>query len=386
MTVLEEVAARLADEIGLDPDVLGIRSIASAVAARAAALRLRGDEDYLRALPLPGEWDALVDEVVVPETWFFRDPSAFALLAEHARSREGVYRVLSVPCGSGEEAYSIAMCLADARVGAFEVDAFDVSQALVDRARRGVYGPRSVRGAELPAHHVTRRDGEIGVAAHVRSTVRFATGNLASPGFLQGAPLYDAIFCRNLLIYLHTAARARAIGHVTRLLAPQGIVFAGHAEALSVHDRRFRPFGPGEAFAFSLLLIAPGPAAVAAPIPIAASRRPPRRVEPERDAEPGSSLAKAVTLADRGLYADAMDLCERHVALHGPTAQALFLRGVLRQAARQEGAEDAFRQALLLDPHHGPSLRHLALLADARGDHARARGYRRRAATLRSRA
>src|SRR5947207_2989714 len=83
----DDVTALLRDAIGLDPDVLGPASVESAVVLRRAALRLAPGEPYAPRLASPAELLALIDEVVVPETWFFRDPAAFALLATFARER-----------------------------------------------------------------------------------------------------------------------------------------------------------------------------------------------------------------------------------------------------------------------------------------------------------
>lgn len=261
----EDVTSLLRDAIGLDPEVLGPASVESAVALRRAALGLAAVEPYAPRLASPTELAALIDEVVVPETWFFRDPAAFALLAGFARERHEAparrrgtrrLRVLCVPCSSGEEACSIAMALLDAGLpsSSFEIRAVDVSARLVAAAERGIYGPRSVRGAVPAAHHVrTREAGELEVVERVRDTIRFTVANVLAPDFLdsdESRGPYDAIFCRNLLIYLTRDARRVCLARLERMLAADGLLFVGHAEVLSVLDPRFAPSGPGDAFAY----------------------------------------------------------------------------------------------------------------------------------------
>ena len=103
------------------------------------------------------ELQELIDTVAVPETWFFRDRGAFIALARIAldamvrRGPTDVLRILSVPCSTGEEPYSIAMSLLDAGLSPqrFQVEAIDISHRAIERARAGVYRRNSFRGQDL---------------------------------------------------------------------------------------------------------------------------------------------------------------------------------------------------------------------------------------------
>jgi chemotaxis protein methyltransferase WspC len=108
----------LADRIGLDPSSVGDALIARGVHARMAALGIRSKVDYDKALVERGdEVQALVEEVVVPESWFFRDDRPFEILAGFVRDgwfadlARKPLTALSIPCAGGEEPYSIAMTL-----------------------------------------------------------------------------------------------------------------------------------------------------------------------------------------------------------------------------------------------------------------------------------
>ena len=113
-TLLEEFA-------GMSPGVLGDKNLARAVRERMSACNLADEEQYLEKVRSSSwEMEALIEAVVVPETSFFRDKGPFVFLGRHirdeaARARPAApLRILSAPCSSGEEPYSIAMVLQEA--------------------------------------------------------------------------------------------------------------------------------------------------------------------------------------------------------------------------------------------------------------------------------
>src|SRR5262249_4075648 len=148
MSGLHPFERLLKDTIGLDTEAIGASALARAVQERQAACRLRDPLaywDYARSSD--DERQQLVEAVVVPETWVFRDRGAFGALEQMVQdewrgARGRVLRVLSVPCSSGEEPYSIAMALTEAGLAPeqFHIDAVDVSARALARARRAVYG------------------------------------------------------------------------------------------------------------------------------------------------------------------------------------------------------------------------------------------------------
>lgn len=144
--------------MGLDAVSIGSTTIDRAVLARMASLGVERREDYWQQLQdSTDEVQELIEAVVVPETSFFRDREAFAVLVRlilvewlpaHPR---GTLRLLSIPCSTGEEPYSMVMALLDAgfSLGQFEVDAVDISARALTQAKRGVYGMNSFRGENL---------------------------------------------------------------------------------------------------------------------------------------------------------------------------------------------------------------------------------------------
>jgi chemotaxis protein methyltransferase WspC len=321
----------------------------------------------------------------VPETWFFRGGPIFARLAQQARaagmrSPGRVFRVLSAPCSTGEEPYSMALALFDAGVppASWAIDAIDLSRRALERARRGVYGEPSFREPGLDrARHFRPAPGGWEIDPAVRAAVRFRRGNLLDPGLLAGEGPYDVIFCRNLLIYLTPEARGRVLVTLDRLLRPAGLLCTGPAEALAVLGPRFRPAGPAGSFLFRRASLVPdrGPALGAA---MAVGPREPARPNPPAAPAP-DGLARARRQADAGDLEAALASCRAHLDTAGPSADLYSLLGVIRQARREEAeAADCFRKALYLDPCHGEALTHLMLLCRQRGQEAEADLLRRR--------
>jgi chemotaxis protein methyltransferase WspC len=330
-----------------------------------------------------------------------------ARAAERALASGGSLRILSAPCSTGEEPYSIAMTLLDAALppGRFRIDGIDVSEALLARARAGRYGVFSFRGGDVAfrERHFRKVEGADAVweiSEPVRGAVRFVRDNLLAPARLLGEAPYDLIFCRNLLIYLTPEARRQVLDVIADRLAPEGRVVVGHAEALDALDSRFAPVGERGSFAFALRdparAVEPPPAPVpaapkgrspraAAPSAPSAPQAPPaapaRRPRPASPARAASLLELAAAHADRGELAPAAELCEERLREAADDAAAHHLLGVVRQAAGDAGAaERCFARALYCDPGRTDSMLSLALLLERRGDAAGGARLRERSA------
>jgi chemotaxis protein methyltransferase CheR len=190
----------------------------------------------------------LLDAIATNETHFFREPRQFDLLeggvcnewlADAAAGRRARrVRVWSAACSTGEEPYSIAMVLLE-RLGAdweIEIAASDLSTKVLERAAQGVWPIE--RADEIPENYRRRfmlrgvgpEEGNCRAGKAVRAPVRFERINLNDSEYpLSG--MFDAIFCRNVLIYFDPPSRAQVIDRLTRRLVPGGYLFLGHAES-----------------------------------------------------------------------------------------------------------------------------------------------------------
>lgn len=377
---------------------------------------------YLRGLT-PNELEQLIELVIVPESWLFRDMAAFEATVEFVQaSRPGAarpLRILSLPCASGEEPYSIAMALRDAGVSkeAFSIDAFDLSAACIARAKAGVYGRNAFRAPDLGfrERYFSQLDGDAyRIIDSLREQINFKQGNLLQFDAAQYADYYDVIFCRNLLIYFDAETTKAAIDKLATILRDDGMLLAGYAEVPAFRQHGFETLPQRQAFALRKRAAGTAHAPAPASTPMAAPRgvRPaapkPAAVDPAAPAinlkppaatgspaKPGAvrpalapvatapDLGQARQLADLGRFQEAAQQCRAHLALAPDSAEAYFILGMLNEQAGQTAlAEADWRRCVYLQPDHYEALCHLALLADAHGDKAGALALRARAARL----
>ncbi len=400
----------LRDRIGLDVASVGAALIERAVRQRCAASGCRDADAYWGLLLGSGtEQQALIEAVIVPETWFLRYPESFAALVRLAQERlaqlqgSRALRILSLPCSTGEEPYSIAMALFDAGIcpAMFKVDGIDISPISVAKARHGVYGRNSFRGADLAFRdrHFDVVDDGYRLSDRVRQQVRLHVGNVLDPALLKGEAPYDFVFCRNLLIYFDLETQQRVFEVLKKLNHQDGALFIGPAEGSLLARLGMRPSGIPQSFAFVRNEV---PAPEAAVVPVRPAALPPRaapvavapraRVAPVAPGAPKVAAATAekevqetleqiAGLANEGKSQEAMQACERYLKHHGPHAQAFYWLGLLNDVAGDvRKAQDFYRKALYLQPQHPEALAHLAMLLAAQGDSVGARRLQERAA------
>jgi chemotaxis protein methyltransferase WspC len=250
-----EIESYLRDSVGLDPEATP-RMIGRAVDRILSEKQIHDPLEYLEILKSSKtEFAYLLEHVLVPETWFFRYPEAYHYLRRWVSSQpvqKNRLRVLSVPCSTGEEPYSIVMTLLDAGLSPeeFLVDAADINAKALEKARTGEYTENSFRGFFL-----THRDRYFEKDSHyfqlkksVTSLVNFFPWNVQQEEPAGLRPRYDIIFCRNLFIYFHRAAQKKMLLTLKQLLDVDGLLFAGHAEAGPLLSPVFRPIPPLHAF------------------------------------------------------------------------------------------------------------------------------------------
>jgi chemotaxis protein methyltransferase WspC len=355
-TVVQTVADRLNAAIGVDPRGLDASRLLWIIRARCRHLNLPDSSGYVAHLDrTPEEMDALIDEAVVRETRFFRDPIVFdhirQAIAQLAAAASAPLRILSAPCGSGEEAYSLAamLLLAGLPSARFSIDALDVSPSALEIARRGVYSERALAHIpeELQRVCAERQGKHWSVHESLRERVRFARRNLAQAGALGDTPQYHLILCRNLFIYLAPAARAALAHSLSTALLPGGRLFLGTADRVEELNALFAPVRPAASFAF----VHRPAGAPADPRPQATA---PARTLPSRPRSVISATASGKDRPAPPAEVDANDL---------QAANELLKRALEhRQRGELAKAERRCRQALYLAPNLLPALELLQIL------------------------
>jgi chemotaxis protein methyltransferase WspC len=405
MSTTERIAALLKQAMGLDIASVGNMLIERAIDERAGALGITDRDIYLLALQTrPEEMQELIELVVVPETWFFRDREAILAVARLAyekisRFPEQTIRILSLPCSTGEEPYSIAMALLDAGVppSRFKVDGIDICHRSLGIAKRAHYGRNSFRGKQLEYRdrHLTTEGAMSVVSDEVRRQVHFHHGNMFADDFLRHEAPYDFIFCRNVLIYFDRPMQRQAVQTLERLLAKNGTIFVGPAEAGIMLHPPFGSAGISLAFAFqrkvpqvkmstSTLIKKPlvpltefiVPAPVPAPKKIKVVPVKPVQEMPHAQ----TLMERAVDYANQGELEMAASLCKQYQNLVGPSAAGFYLMGLINDARNDiPEALQFYRKAVYMQPDHVEALVQIAALLQVQGDAAGAQLMQQRA-------
>lgn len=380
--ILPSILDFLADRIGLDSQSIGLPNIEAAVRERArecGQADLSAYGDLLRRDET--EQEALIEQVVVSETWFFRDQAPFQFLAVNAVRKWATYsfqpthsplRILSLPCASGEEPYSIAMTLFDAgfQPGSFEIEAVDVSEKALQHGRAAIYKQKDFRGKNLDVlqrFFSEERPDELQLIPKVRNTVRFSKGTLLHLPFAQATTRFHMIFCRNLLIYLNQNWRQRAVAIFKELLHPDGLLFIGHADATPVLGAHFTMVRDASAFAYQLTsanktsgrITPPSPTAS---VPAVASSPPKPTLSP-------ATLDQLRTLIADAVTEEALAQCRATLIDFPDNPELYFLLGSAHERLGHiDDARQAWQKSLYLNPQHADALRRLRSLLDQIGD------------------
>ena len=196
--------------------------------------RLRYDD------PTGIELASLIEALLVHETYFFRELAPLEQLADGHLSQivqsRGRARVWSAACSTGEEPFTLAMLL-DARglLDRVEIIGTDVSVTAVARARSGQHGRRSLRDGhpvELAKRYLESGPRGVVLTPRLREAVKFQTLNLMDSAAIGALGTFDAILCRNVLIYFRDQQIARVIDRLASALTPDGLIAVGISESL----------------------------------------------------------------------------------------------------------------------------------------------------------
>ena len=199
----------------------------------------------------------MVDLLTTNKTSFYRERAHFDYLRDRVlpalRARGGRAQLWSAGCSSGEEPYTLAMLVRETAPANERLDwkilATDLSARVLARARAGTYDAETL--ADVPAAERQRwfepapptlRGPAMQAREELRRMVSFARLNLMDPWPMRGP--FDAILCRNVMIYFDRPTQERLVGRFWELLAPGGTLFVGHSESLTGLSHRFRYVQP----------------------------------------------------------------------------------------------------------------------------------------------
>ena len=227
-------------------------SLARRVNRQMQDIGITGYDEYRDHLEMhPEEFTALFNTILINVTSFFRDPDAWVYLREEvvpellrSTARDRI-RIWSAGCAGGQEAYSLAICLAEALGQAefrrrVKIYATDVDEEALTDARQAVYTERELSGLpiELRERYFERSGERSSFTKDLRRSVIFGRNDL-----IVNAPIshIDLLVCRNTLMYFTAETQANILRRLHFALEPNGMLFLGKAEMLLSHGDLFKP-------------------------------------------------------------------------------------------------------------------------------------------------
>jgi chemotaxis protein methyltransferase WspC len=432
---LEEIVNILNAKIGLNPSSIGTSSIERAINHRISCRNCVNIKEYSKLLIHDvKEVRELIEEVVVPETWFFRNKGAFEAFRQHVKNqllpksnKRKPIRILSAPCASGEEPYSLAITLLEENIDpqAFRIDAIDVSGKALELGKDAHYGKNSFRDVNptLQQKYFTQTERGWLLNDAVKKLVKFKQGNILADALSPHPGYYDVVFCRNLLIYFDRKNQQRTLEKLYRAMKKGAILFVGHAECSQVNERYFQSSVYAKSFSFikrdkplelselksrthkagkttakeNVIAVAPKASSLVKKVvvkngaPLKAARTSTKTIEKNSVAGKNpsmviDSLRPAEKLANQGRYQEAETQCTAYLQMHPDSAQGHYLLGLIRNAqGEQKTAESLLKKAIYLDPNHEQALVLSALIAEHKGDLDAMQSFKRRIERVQSR-
>ena len=240
----ERICLLIYKRAGISLSVQKRQMVYSRLSRRLRELSLCKFSDYLCFLESDTrsqEWERFTNALTTNLTAFFREKHHFLLLAEHALQCAQPVRVWCAASSTGEEAYSIAMTLIEAlggRAHACSVVATDINTQVLARAVDGIFTVE--QASKLSTERLKRfffkgtgaHAGKVRIRPEVSAMVRFSQLNLLDAKWALGGP-FDAIFCRNVMIYFDTPTQKKILQRFVPLMKPHALLFAGHSENFS---------------------------------------------------------------------------------------------------------------------------------------------------------
>ena len=394
-----DLESLLANRFGWQLEAHGVDATERAIKQRLLSLEICSESEYLNQLqPHQDEFQALLEELIVPESWFFREREAIVaatqlLLAKYREKHLRPLRILCAPCSRGEEPTSLAISLIDSGLAPqlLSIDAIDLSSMSLEHARRGVYTSFSFRGDDLKFRDTAFEavPGGWRIKDRYRGPINYKAHNvLELPQSFKG---YDVIFCRNLLIYLTDSARSQMFHSLYKALLPEGALFLAACEFALPPSNLFTSIQSGLSRVFRK-----SHGNYLADLSHARSKNPPPQIPNPNPKPPPSRPIRPLTqkglphatgraggagatrqsqildlaekAADQGQLEEALRLCQEGLQ-DGPSSRAYFLLAVITGAQnKNQETETNLRRALYLQPDHQEALAQLALCREKAGD------------------
>jgi chemotaxis protein methyltransferase CheR len=262
-TEFKKIQAFMLSKLGVKLAPIKIVMVNSRLIKRLKASGIHNFPDYINyALSSEGirtgEQQCMIDELTTHKTEFFRENEQFEffkneVLPEFAQNNRSTFKIWSAGCSTGEEAYTITMLLNEFKFSKngflYNVEATDVSKAVVEKAIAGIYGGNNLLGLDdklKKKYFIPFKDDKndkIQAGNTLKEKIKFTVGNLAN---INNYPLsmFDVIFCRNTLIYFDDNAKREVVNNLIRKIKLGGYLFVGLSETVSQYSKDIKQMRP----------------------------------------------------------------------------------------------------------------------------------------------
>ncbi len=409
MKPLQKIGQLLNQKIGLSVKTIGESSIKSAVHTRMAKNNITHRQDYVNLVETStDELTSLIEECVIPETWFFRDYGPFEYLKTEIQLLSKKYnnlKLLSMPCSTGEEPYSIAMTLLEAglKPERFSITALDISSTALATARQAVYSEYSFRGiqnTDMIDKYFIKTHSHYALIDQVKQQVKFRQTNIVDATNKHMSQHYHVVFCRNLLIYFDDKQKELTYQNIHKMMVPGGLLVMGHAESTSTPSSLFENCAVEKTFAFicrekntskndqnrkntkkhstreitNRQTRKPFTQNLANKPTTYDTQSSNKNENLKPTVDPRIAIDHAQTLADQGKFDLAVKICEKYTKSDLVGDDAWYLIGLINDGkGKTVDAEKCLRKAIYLNPHHYEALVHLSLLLKSAGNESAAK-------------
>lgn len=225
-----------------------VSSLDTKIQKRLSELKLSHWE-YLKVIEQsPEEWDLLVELITINETYFFREDSHFSVLRDLIiQEKLSSITIWCAASSTGEEAYSIAMYLAESGVlplSAIKIIASDINTRVLIHAKKGLYYKQSLSFRRMPPGYLSKyfieNNDAYQVVKEIRDRVEFIRFNLKESSSPLGVRGCDVIFCRNVLFYFDRDVIFQIVSNFYKTLKEPGFLFLGHSDSISNLNTSFK--------------------------------------------------------------------------------------------------------------------------------------------------
>ncbi|MFC2131630.1 CheR family methyltransferase [Bacteroidota bacterium] len=388
----EAIKEILKSKTGLDVDSIDEESFNLIINTAIKNAQCNSEKEYFRIIKYEQkELVNLIDKIIDTETWFLRDKKSFDYLKEYVNSeweqeqKGEKLRVLSVPCSTGEEPYSIAVTLLESgmKPGEFVIDAVDISPAAIETARQALYSKASFRdaGLEFTEKYFQKAEDIYVLNPKIANLVNFSNDNLIHPDFFHSVKPYDIIFAKNIFTHLNHDAIKAALSNLYRILNDKGILFTSDNEISFFTDGNFELTENKIAFACRKR------PQTDIEKPVFPSKK---TIKDKLKNIPASlgfiktdsnsvDLTQIQKLTDKGKFDEALEIGSQLISANSNNPDLYYMLGLIYEAKDNSGkAEEYYHKALYLEPYHYETIVHLTLIFEQKGWKERAELLRKR--------